>query len=119
MKGYLVTHPVSRRTEREKFRRVGDPLEADDIRAEKSLDDLGSPRELRIDPVRREGDVVEEPDRQVGSDEPQHPRHQLHLVVLHPDRRALARDGGGRVRESLVHGHIVFPPLTVVAGATR
>ena len=65
-------------------------VESDEIGAEQALDDLGPPRHLHEQLDRRERDVQEEADGQVGPQHPQHLRHQLQLVVLDPHGRALA-----------------------------
>ena len=59
------------------------------FRAEESFDDLSTPRQLRKQAVCRERDVMEVADREVGTHPAQHRRHELQLVVLNPDRRAL------------------------------
>ena len=53
------------------------------------------------------------PIRRSGRSLPQHLRHQLELVVLHPDHRARAGDLGGPVGEALVDRHVGVPPLAV------
>jgi hypothetical protein len=57
--------------------------------------------------------VQEEPDPQVRSQFPQHPGHQLQLVVLYPYRRSVARDLGGGRGESLVDLLVGVPPVPV------
>ena len=89
------------------------PLEADHVGAEESVDDLAPPRQLRVDAVGGEGDVVEEPDHEVGAGLAQHPRHQLQLVVLHPDHRAVGCRARGRLGEAAVDAHVRVPPLAV------
>ena len=96
--------------------RVGRALEADDVGAEEALDDLGAPRQLREDAVCRERNVVEETDREVGSELAQHLGHELQLVVLHPDRAVGRGHRGGALREALVDPHVGLPPLAVVRG---
>ena len=65
---------------------------------------------------RRERDVQEEADPDVRPQLPQHPGHQLQLVVVHPDGRA----GGGDVRRALreppVDLPVGVPPLPVELG---
>ena len=66
---------------------VGDAargLEADQVAAEQTLDDLGPPRQPGEQLERRERDVEEESDRQIGPLLAEHRRHQLELVVVHP-----------------------------------
>ena len=70
-------------------------LEADHVGAEQALEELAPPRQLLEQLGRRERDVQEEPDPQVGPQLAQHRRHQLHLVVVHPHRRVLGGDLGG------------------------
>jgi hypothetical protein len=91
-------------------------LEADHVGAEQALDDLRAPGQLRVDAVGREGDVVEEADREVGAQFPQHLGHELQLVVLHPHRGAGGRRLGARVGEALVDLDVALPPLAVVGG---
>ena len=67
-------------------------LEADQVGAEKALEDLAAPGQLREQLGRRERDVEVEADAQVGPQLAQHPRHQLELVVVDPDRGALLGD---------------------------
>ncbi len=87
----------------EEVARVVVALEPDDVGAEEPVEDLRTPRELRVDADRRERDVVEEADRPVGSAFPQQGRHELQLVVLHPDDAVLLDDLGDLRREALVH----------------
>ena len=88
-------------------------LEADDVGAEQSLEDLPAPRELLEQLGRRERDVQEEADPQVGAQLAEHLRDQLHLVVLHPDRGVLRGHLGGLGGEPLVDGDVGVPPLPV------
>ena len=88
-------------------------LEADEVRPEQALQDLAPPGQLGEQLGGREGDVEVEADAQVRSQVAQHLRHQLELVVLDPDRRALGRDLGGPVGEALVDGDVGVPPLAV------
>ena len=67
-------------------------VEPHQVGAEQAFDDLGAPRHLHEQLHRRERDVQEEADGQVGPQLAQHLGDQLQLVVLHPHRRAL---GGG------------------------
>jgi hypothetical protein len=96
--------------------RVGRALEADDVGAEQPLDDLGAPRELGVDPVGRERDVVEEADREIRPLLAEHLRHELQLVVLHPHRPALGGHQCGAVGEATVDLHVALPPLPMVGG---
>ena len=89
-------------------------LEADQVRAEQSLQDLAAPGQLLEQLGGRERDVQEEADPQVGSQLAQHLRHQLQLVVLDPHLTALVGDPGRRLGEALVDGHVAVPPLAVV-----
>src|SRR6478736_3870081 len=70
-------------------------------------------RQLREELDRREGDVVEPPDAHVGPQLAQQRRHELQLVVLHPDGRALGGDLGHRLGEAPVDGLVARPPLAV------
>ena len=86
-----VVASVSRRASREKFDAAPGNLEADEVGAEQSLEDLAPPRQLHEELLRRERDVEEEADRHVGAQRAQHHRHELQVVVVHPDRRARRR----------------------------
>ena len=88
-------------------------LEADQVGAEQTLEDLAAPGQLLEQLGRRERDVEVEPDAQVGPQLTEHLRHQLQLVVLHPHRRALRGDLGRRHREALVDRDVGLPPLAV------
>ena len=94
----------------QEVRRIGAPLEADQVGAEEPLDDLPAPRQLREQLIAGERDVAEEPDPQIRSGSTQHRRHQLQLVVVHPHRGARSRLRGGHLREPLVDRHIGVPP---------
>ncbi len=93
--------------------RAAGQLEADQVGAEQALEDLPPPRQLLEELGRRERDVQEEPDVEVGSQLAEHLRHQLQLVVVHPDGRALGRPVGGVVGEAPVHRDVRLPPLAV------
>ena len=88
-------------------------LEADQVGAEQSFEDLPPPGQLLEQLRRRERDVQEEADAQVGPQLAQHPRHQLELVVVHPDRRVAGRPVGGVLGEAPVDRFIHVPPLPV------
>ena len=88
-------------------------LEADQVGAEESLEDLAPPRQLLEQLGRRERDVQVEADPQVGAQLAQHPRHQLQLVVVDPDRRVLGGLVRGRRGEPLVDLDVALPPLPV------
>ncbi len=106
-----VLAPISRRARIRKFCAPAGQVEADQIGAEQALDDLGAPRHLHEQLDRRERDVQEEPDGQVGAQHAQHLRHQLQLVVLDPH----GGPGRGRPRGGLgeppVHLDVAVPPL--------
>ena len=89
-------------------------LEADEVCAQQTLEDLRAPRQLGEDLPAREGDVVEESDGQVGAGLAQEGRHQLELVVVHPHDGAGCGDLCGPAREPLVHLHVAVPPVPVV-----
>jgi hypothetical protein len=95
---------------------VGQTLEADQVGAEQAVEDLLAPGQLGEDAVRREGNVVEEADHEVGARVAEHPRHQLELVVVHPHGGAGRCGGGGGLREPAVDLDVRLPPLAVVAG---
>lgn len=93
-------------------------VEADQIGAEKTFDDLGTPRHLHEQLDRRERDVEEEPDGEIGPQHAEHLRDQLELVVLDPHRRAVR---GGLRRcfgESPIHLDVGVPPLARYSGRT-
>ena len=77
-------------------------LEADQIAAEQALDDLGSPRQPGEQLERRERDVEEESDRQVGPPFAEHRRHQLQVVVVDPHGGVRRRHVGQLRGEPLV-----------------
>jgi hypothetical protein len=89
-------------------------VEADEVRAQQAPDDLLAPRELLEQLDRREWDVQEEPDPQVRAALTELAGHQLELVVLHPDRRALGRDLVDGLGEPLVDPDVRLPPVPVV-----
>ena len=72
----------------EVLRRDG-TLEAHEIGAEHALDELLAPRQLHEQLLRRQRDVQEEADAQIGPQRAQQGRHEVQLVVVHPHRRAL------------------------------
>ena len=86
--GRQVVQPAG---ELDEVRRRRGPLEADQVRAEQPLDDRRPPGQLGEQLVGREGDVQEEADGQVGPLLAEQRRHQLQLVVVHPDDRVLRR----------------------------
>ena len=88
-------------------------LEADQVGAEQALEDLAAPGQLLEQLGRREGDVQEEADVEVGPELAQHLRDELELVVVHPDRGALRRPVGGVGGEPPVHRDVGVPPLPV------
>ena len=90
-------------------------LEADDVGSEESFEHLAPPRQLRIQAVCREGNVVEVADHQIRAEVAQHPRHQLQLVVLHPDGGTVFGGLGRRLGESTVDAHVGVPPDPSVA----
>ena len=100
----------------EEVGRVALPLEAEQVRAEQALHDLLAPGQLGEDLVARERDVREMADPHVAAQRADHPGHQLQLVVVHPDGRALGRLGGDRVRVPAVHPDVGIPPLPVEFG---
>ena len=67
-------------------------MESHQVGAEQAFDDLGAPRHLHEQLDRRERDVQEEADGQVGPQLAQHLRDELQLVVLDPHGAAA---GGG------------------------
>ncbi len=60
--------------------------------------------------------MQEEADPQVGAQLAEHRRHQLELVVLHPDRGALGRDVRRGLREPGVDQAVRLPPAALVGG---
>ena len=91
-------------------------LEADEVGAEEAAQDLVAPGQLDEQLGGREGDVQEEADEEVGALLAQHLRHELQLVVLHPDRGALLGHRRRAVREALVDLHVRVPPLPAELG---
>ena len=89
-------------------------LEADQVGAEQPAQDLRPARQLHEQFDRRERDVQEEADAQVRADRAEHRRHQLQLVVLHPDGGLLAGLLGGRLGEPLVDPPVRLPPAALV-----
>ena len=106
----VASRPPARSQE---VRGVSPALEAQQIRAEQALDHLPPPRKLGEDLVAGERDVVEEPDADVAALGAYHPRHQLKLVIVHPDGRAGRRLGHSRLREVPVDRYVRIPPPTV------
>ncbi len=98
----------------EEVLRAAGQVETDEVGTEQSFDDLGAPRHLHEQLDRRERDVQEEPDGQVGAQHPQHLRDELELVVLDPDRRALCCGLGGLLGEPAVDLDVGVPPVAVV-----
>ena len=96
----LVADPLA--DQADEVRGAAGELEADQVGAEQALEDLAAPRQLLEELGRRERDVQVEADPQVGAQVAQHLRHQLELVVLHPDRGALGGHLGGLLGEALV-----------------
>jgi hypothetical protein len=100
----------------QEVRGVVPPLEAEQVRAEQALDDLPPPWQLGEDLVARERGVREEADAQVAAPLPYHPRHQLKLVVVHPDRRARPGLVGRGAREAPVDSLVALPPAALEGG---
>ena len=75
-------------------------LEPDQVGAQQSLQDLAAPGQLLEQLGRRERDVQEEADPQVGTELAQHLGNQLELVVLHPDQPTLVGHPRRRPRRS-------------------
>ena len=92
---------------------VGPALEAQQVGAEQPLHHLPPPRQLGEDLITGERDVVEEADPDVVALLTQHPRHQLELVVVHPDGRARRRLLGRGAGEAPVDRHVRLPPPAV------
>ena len=95
-------------------REVGDAarrLEADQVAAEQALDDLRPPRQPGEQLERRERDVQEESDRQVGALLAQHRRHELQLVVVDPHGGVRRRDVGQLHGEAFVDRDVGVPLL--------
>jgi hypothetical protein len=89
-------------------------MEPDEVGAKQTLGDLGAPRHLHEQLHRREWNMQKEADDQVGPQHPQHLRHQLKLIVLHPYRRALCRHLRGGLGEAAVDVNVGIPPLAVI-----
>ena len=97
----------------QEVRRVLLPLEAEKVRAEQPGHDLPPPGQLREDFVAGERDVVEEPDPDVRALGPDHARHQLELVVVHPHGRVGGGLRRGRLGEPAVDRDVGLPPRPV------
>jgi hypothetical protein len=97
----------------QEVRGVGAALEPEQVRAEQALDHLPPPGKLGEDLVAGERYVVEEADAQVLALLAEHPRHQLHLVVVHPHGRAVRGLLGRRLGERPVDRHVGVPPLAM------
>ena len=91
-------------------------LEAQEVGPEQAAQDRGPPRELGEELDRREGDVVEPADPQVGSTVADHRRDQLELVVVHPHGRALGGHLADRLGEPFVDRAVAVPPGPVEGG---
>ena len=63
--------------------------------------------------------MQEESDRQIGTLAAEHRRHQLELVVLHPDRRAVGCHLGQLGGKSLVDHHVGVPLVAVERRLTK
>ena len=63
-------------------------LEADEVGSQHALDDLLAPWQLHEQLLRRQRDVQEEADAQIGPQRAQERGHEVQLVVVHPDGRA-------------------------------
>ncbi len=107
----LVTDPLA--DEPHEVLGAAGQLEADEVGAEQALEDLAAPGQLLEQLGRREGDVQEEADVEVGPELAQHLRDELELVVVHPDGGALRRPVGGMGGEPPVDGDVGVPPLAV------
>ena len=107
----LVTDPLA--DEPHEVLGAAGQLEADQVGAEQALEDLAAPGQLLEQLGRREGDVQEEADVEVGPELAQHLRDELELVVVHPDGGALRRPVGGMGGEPPVDGDVGVPPLAV------
>ena len=77
--------------------------------AEQAGGDLGAPRQPHEQLDRRERDVEEEADDEVGPLVAQHLRHELQVVVVDPHDRLVGGDLGERVGEALVDGLVGRP----------
>ena len=107
----LVTDPLA--DEPHEVLGAAGQLEADQVGAEQALEDLAAPGQLLEQLGRREGDVQEEADVEVGPELAQHLRDELELVVVHPDGGALRRPVGGVGGEPPVDRDVGVPPLPV------
>ena len=58
--------------------------------------------------------MQEKPDGHIWAQLPQHPGHQLQLVILHPHRCTFRCGVGSSARKLLIHRAVTLPPLTVV-----
>ena len=91
-------------------------LEAHEVGSEHALDDLLAPRQLHEQLLRRQRDVQEEADAEIGPQRAQQRRHEVQLVVVHPHGRALGGDLRGQLGEALVGLDVALPPLAPELG---
>ncbi len=91
-------------------------LEPDDVGTEQALDQLDPPRDTEEQLLRRERDVEEEPDPQIGAEPAEHGRDEVQLVVVDPHGRSVGGDLGGGLGEPLVDLGIPVPPGLVELG---
>src|SRR5512133_1997575 len=91
-------------------------LKADQIRAQKSFQNLMSPRKLHEELRRWKWDVEEKTDSQVGSLAAQQLRNQLQVVVLYPNHCALGRHLRRAFSEPPIDCDVGVPPFAVELG---
>ncbi len=91
-------------------------LEADEVRAEQPAQDRVALGQLGEQLDGGEGDVVEEADPHVRALLADHPRYELQLVVVHPDRPAGAGHRRGRRGEAPIGLEIGVPPAAMELG---
>ena len=88
-------------------------LEADQVGAEQSFEDLPPPGQLLEELGRRERDVEVEADPEVRPEVAEHLGDQLELVVVHPHGALLGGELGGLLGEAPVDLDVLVPPLAV------
>jgi hypothetical protein len=93
-------------------------LKTDEIGPEYPLHQGPAPRELSHEFHRREGDVEEEADPEIGASLPQHCGNQLQLVVVDPHQGSLRSTLRRGLGKAFVGGPEILPPPPVKLGTT-
>ena len=88
-------------------------LESNEVGPQQSFDEFLTPRQATVELNRRERDVEEEPDTQIGTHLTQVRGNEVELVILHPHRGPFGGLLGGLLGEPLVDLLEGVPPLAV------